>query len=251
MNLPTNNDKQDVLEHFTARAERYDRSSSWVSDVNMGAAVAGWLDLEPSHRLLDVACGTGLWARNFSGQVAECIGVDMTPGMYEQAGEHLDRIVQGSAEELPFEDNSFDRVTERQGVQFMDDPAAVAEMVRVVKPGGRVCLTQLCAYGELDKDEYFSILALRNPARRNFFLREDLVSLLRGAGCREVDLHEYISEEDVARWADNGAINDENQRAIQRCYAEASDAFCRVHAVARQGGKVVDRMLFVVAIGTK
>lgn len=246
-----NDDKQGVLEHFTARAERYNQSSSWVNDKNMGAAVAGWLDLEAEHRLLDVACGTGLWARSFAGQVAECVGVDMTPGMYEQAGEHLDRIVRGSAEDLPFDDDSFDRVTERQGVQFMDAPVAVAEMVRVVKPGGRVCLTQLCAYGEQDKDEYFSILALRNPARRNFFLREDLVSLLQDAGCKQVELHSYISEEDVTRWADNGAIGDERQHAIQRCYTEASDAFCRLHAVTRDEGRIVDRMLFGVAIGIK
>ena len=46
----------------------------------------------------------------------------------------------------------------RQGIQFMDDRAAVAEMVRVARPGRRICLIHLVAYGREDRDEYFEIL---------------------------------------------------------------------------------------------
>ena len=242
---------QGVVDHFEARAERYNLSSRWVSDAAMGAQVAEWLELQPAHRQLDVACGTGLWARNFHGRVGELVGLDLTPGMFEQAREHVDTLVQGSAEDMPFPDDSFDRVTERQGIQFMDAARAVEEMVRVAKPGGRVCLAQLCAYGQQDAAEYFEILALRNPARRNFFVREDLETLLRQAGCRDVVVHPWISDEDVGRWADNGAIADERQAAIARCYAEASPAFQDLHAVRTEAGQILDRMLFGVAIGVK
>ena len=79
---------------------------------------------------------------------------------------------------MPFEDSVFDLVTCRQA-PIMDDAAALAEMNRVLKPGGQVCIINLCAYGEADKDEYFEILRLRNPARKNFYLESDLMSLLQ------------------------------------------------------------------------
>jgi len=63
--------------------------------------------------------------------------------------------------------------------------------------------------------------------------------------------YDHISEEDVRRWADNGAIDNAKQQAIQRCYAEASEEFFRLHRVTHQPGVVTDRMLFVVVIGTK
>lgn len=243
--------RQGIVEHFEARAERYNRSSHWVSDESMGRRVAELLALEPGCRLLDVACGTGLWARNFKDAVGELIGLDLTPGMYAQAGGNVDRLVVGSAEAMPFEDGTFDRVIERQGIQFMDAVRAVGEMVRVCRPGGLVCLAQLCAYGDVDRDEYFRILELRNPARRNFFVRQDLRRLLLNAGCREAVVHDWISVEDVEAWADNGAIGADNQQGIQAVYAGASEGFSRLHAVTSEASRIHDHMLFGIAVGVK
>ena len=159
-------DTSNVVDHFTERAERYDGSSHWCTDPALMACVLGHLQPKSEHQVLDVACGTGLVSRHFRGKVARVVGCDITPAMYAQARDRLDEFHQGSGEALPFEDSVFDLVTCRQGTQFMDDAAALAEMNRVLKPGGRVCIINLCAYGEADKDEYFEILRLRNPARK-------------------------------------------------------------------------------------
>ena len=243
--------EREVRDHFFARAERYNRSSHWVEEQSMGEAVRGWLGPKPQDLLLDVACGTGRWAQTFSGSVGTIIGVDMVPEMYSQGRPYVDHLVHARGEHLPFRDDLFDIVTERQGIQFMDTAAVVREMVRVTRPGGRICLVQLCAYGPEDKDEYFEILALRNPARRNFFLRQDLAGLLKDAGCSKVDVRDHISEEDVGRWADNGAILDDRQTRIREIYDRASDAFRARHAVESRDGGYVDQMLFGVAIGVK
>jgi SAM-dependent methyltransferase len=240
----------EVVAHFTARSGRYDQSSRWCTDQALLTTLFAHLAPAADAVVLDVACGTGLVSRQFKGKVGKVIGVDLTEAMFEQGRPHVDGLVQGSAERLPFRDHAFDLAVERQGIQFMDAPKAVAEMVRTVRPGGKVGLVQLCAYGKEDQAEYFEILRLRNPARKNFFLRGDLAGLLLAAGCTRVDAFDYISEEDVGRWADNGAIGAENLEGIRGVYHRASPGFNRYHAVRMEAdGRIIDRMLFGIAVG--
>lgn len=244
--------RADVEAHFTARAERYDRSSHWCTDPELAERVLSLLNPQSSHRSVDVACGTGLVSRWFKGRVAEVVGVDITQAMFEQARPHTDRLVVAPGEHLPFEDGAFDLATCRQGTQFMDDAAAIKEMARVVKPGGRVCVINLCAYGSEDAEEYFDILRWRNPVRRNFYLREDLQRLFEAAGLVEVQVHDHISVEDVDTWSDNGAIPEARREAIRQVYRDASPAFARLHAVkSDDGSRFIDNMLFGIAIGVK
>lgn len=251
MRTRTDIDRDTVVSHFTARAFKYDDSSRWCTDEAMLKAIVQRLSPPAESTLLDIACGTGLVSREFRGRVRHLVGIDLTEAMFQQAKEYTDSLVKGSAERLPFRDGSFDIVLERQGIQFMEAASAVAEMCRTTRPGGRVCLIQLCAYGAEDQEEYFEILRLRNPARRNFFRREDLAGLLADAGCVEVTVTDFISEEDVGRWADNGAIEDERRTRIAEVYRAASPGFNRYHAVRIEAdGRIVDRMLFGIAIGT-
>lgn len=238
-----------VTEHFTARAGHYDHSSRWCTDSALAAATVAAVAPDARHRLLDVACGTGLVARHFKGRVAEVVGLDLTPAMFAQAAPHVDRLVEGDAARLPFPDGSFDRVTCRQGLQFMEDGAVVREMRRVLAPGGRVVLVHLVAYGAQDREAYFEILRLRNPARRNFYVREDFARLLGDAGFVDIALHDFVSEEDVEAWADNRAIGRPEVDAIAAVYRAASPAFHALHGVRMDGGRILDRMLFCVAVG--
>ena len=243
--------EESVRAHFTARAERYDRSSTWCTNDELGELVLRVTEPGAEDHVLDVACGTGLVSRLFVGKVARIVGADITRAMYEQAAPYLDELLVCPGEELAVPDDAYDIVVCRQGIQFMDDGKTVAEMVRAVKPGGRVCLIHLCAYGDEDKDTYFDILRLRNPVRRNFYLREELVALLRDAGCKEVSLHEHVSVEDVDTWSDNQAIPESNREAIRELYRNASSAFRDLHSVELNDGRFVDHMLFGVAVGVK
>ncbi|MDX1646913.1 MAG: methyltransferase domain-containing protein [Longimicrobiales bacterium] len=103
-------------------------------------------DVASGHRVLDVACGTGILARmararvGSSGTVA---GVDPNRGMLTVA-RRLDPRVhwwEGTAEALPVEDDSLDRVLSQFGMMFFTEPArAIEEMVRVLVPGGRFAI---------------------------------------------------------------------------------------------------------------
>ena len=243
---------EDVKAHFTARAAKYDESSHWCTDPALAKRVLGLLHPTKDMRVLDVACGTGLVSQWFYGKVAHVLGVDITPAMFEQAKGRLDSFIVGPGESLPVDDDLFDIVICRQGTQFMDDAAAIKEMARACKVGGLVCVINLCAYGEDDKEEYFEVLRQRNPVRKNFYLRTDLKRLMMAAGLSDVVVHDHISNEDVDAWSDNGAIPESRREAIREVYRNGSDDFRTLHAVAQaQDGRFTDAMLFGIAIGLK
>lgn len=241
---------QDVVEHFKARAPGYDNSSTWCTDPAFLAKIVEIAAPKPSDELLDVACGTGLIAGAFRSHVRSITAVDLTDAMASVAARVLDTLVICPAENLPFPADKFDLTVCRQGIQFMDAPRAIAEMVRVTRPGGRVILVNLCAYGAEDRNEFFQILRLRNPARRWFFIPGDLDRLLREAGCVRVELHGWHSFEDVERWANNGAIDKARRDQIEKLYADASPHFRERHAIDPSvTSRILDRMLFIIAVG--
>ena len=108
--------------------------------------LAETLELVPGERVLDVACGSGNLAiaaarRTWGGTV----GADYVPALLERgreraAAERLEvEFVEADAQDLPFEDASFDVVTSIYGAMFApDQEKTAAELLRVVKPGGRI-----------------------------------------------------------------------------------------------------------------
>lgn len=93
------------------------------------------------QRLLDVGCGSGCVAREAARRGANVTGLDPNEGMLAVA-RRLDPKVdwrEGVAEDIPFDDGSFDAATCQFGLMFFEDRAkALKEMWRVTKPGGRL-----------------------------------------------------------------------------------------------------------------
>ena len=103
--------------------------------------------------VLDVATGTGLVAERLLAQGHRVTGLDQSPDMLEvgrrrvalAAASKQVRLVEGSAEELPFEDGQFDGLTFTYLLRYVDDPAAtLAELARVVRPGGVIANLEFC-----------------------------------------------------------------------------------------------------------
>ena len=103
-------------------------------------------NVSSGDRVFDVACGTGNTAITARRNGSKVTGIDFTPQMLTQAKAEAtlaeaDDItwIEGDAEDLPFEDSSFDVVLSSFGHMFAPHPkVAIGEMLRVMEPGGRI-----------------------------------------------------------------------------------------------------------------
>jgi ubiquinone/menaquinone biosynthesis C-methylase UbiE len=117
------------------------------------------MDLQPGESVLDVACGTGVMLPSFVqavGPDGRVTGLDHAAAFLARADRRLrdaelaDRVqlVLGDALSLPFEDGTFDVThAERLLMHLADPDAAIREMVRVTRPGGRVACAEVFASG--------------------------------------------------------------------------------------------------------
>lgn len=113
--------------------------------------------LKPGMQAVDIGVGTGLVARQAAailGDPTSVTGVDPSPGMLRNAQVPAGvRLVEGSAESIPFPDNSFDFLSMGYALRHIGDlSAAFIEFHRALKPGGRVCILEItCPQKKLPK----------------------------------------------------------------------------------------------------
>jgi demethylmenaquinone methyltransferase/2-methoxy-6-polyprenyl-1,4-benzoquinol methylase len=95
--------------------------------------------IPPGSRVLDVATGTGLVARELEKRDCDVTGLDQSLFMAREARREGTPIVLGQAERLPFPDETFEALTFTYLLRYVDDPpATLAELARTVKPGGTI-----------------------------------------------------------------------------------------------------------------
>jgi SAM-dependent methyltransferase len=109
--------------------------------------------ISPKAEFLDVGCGTGRWVRRYRELGFSPVGVDATIGMLQRAREHDTRspLAVGLAQSLPFSDAIFDclsDITVVQHIPYELQPKALEEMVRVLKPGGKMIMMEVICGGE-------------------------------------------------------------------------------------------------------
>lgn len=126
------------------------------------------LQPRPGERILDLATGTGWTSRLLASRGAQVVGVDIAEDLIGAArtigqtqGLHIAYEV-GDAEALRFEDGAFDAVVSTFGVMFASRPeAAVAEVCRVCRQGGRIALTTWTPDGNVF--EMFKVMRAHMP----------------------------------------------------------------------------------------
>jgi ubiquinone/menaquinone biosynthesis C-methylase UbiE len=136
--------------------------------LGVGQRVAASAAIEPGMTVLDVACGTGNATIPAALAGGRCTGLDLTPELFDyarmnatEAGVEID-WVEGDAEAMPFEDDSFERVLSTFGVMFAPrHEVAAAELGRVCAPGGVVTLANWTPDGMIG--DMFKLIGSRMP----------------------------------------------------------------------------------------
>jgi len=173
-------DKADLVKGvFDSVASRYDI----MNDLMSGGMHRLWkrytiqhANARPGHVILDLAGGTGDLAREFArivGERGHVVLADINAAMLEHGRRRLVdagvagnvELAQVDAEELPFADNTFDRISIAFGLRNVtDEEGALAEMNRVLKPGGKVLILEFSEPSRAIKPAYdlysFKVLPL-------------------------------------------------------------------------------------------
>ena len=152
---------------WSAGGDNYNDVSRGIADSIEHAVLR--LNPKPGEKILDLATGTGWTSRVLARRGAIVTGVDIAQGLLDAAERNArnERLLisyrQGDAEQLPFEDDSFDAIASTCGVMFASRPeAAASEMGRVTRPGGRIAITTWTSDGNLFK--MFQVMKAYMPA---------------------------------------------------------------------------------------
>jgi demethylmenaquinone methyltransferase/2-methoxy-6-polyprenyl-1,4-benzoquinol methylase len=138
----------EVASMFDGIARRYDLVNDLVSlgqDRRWRRATVDAVAAMPGERVLDLAAGTGTSSEPFAADGAVVVPCDFSLGMLRVGKARRPDLpfVAGDATRLPFADGAFDAVTISFGLRnVVDTSAALREMLRVVRPGGRVVISE-------------------------------------------------------------------------------------------------------------
>jgi len=215
-------------ELFAPLGPRYDRMGALLSfgqDPRWRRFMADRLPRDGGH-VLDVATGTGLVAEALLARGFRVTGLDQSPGMLAAARARFAgrvELVEASADALPFPDASFDHLTFTYLLRYVDDPGAtLAELARVVRPGGTVAMVEfglprgiwrppwdlwvgvgLPLAGRLVSPGWHEVGRFLGPSIREFYARlpEDaLAGLWRDAGIGDVSLRRMSCGAGLVAW---------------------------------------------------
>jgi len=225
-----------------------------LADANLGlgcGAPVDHLKLQAGEHVLDLGSGAGIdvfLAAKRVGKDGRVIGVDMTPEMLQKAranavklGIHTVEFREGRLEKLPVVDASIDAVTSKCVINLVPDKAAVfQEIARVLKPGGRMVISDIVLDGPLpaaiEKDVYAYVGCVSGAMQR-----KDYFDRLEAAGLRDVEVLKVVdylgamidaAPDSVKQLLDRTGVAAEDVRGKVRsvtfraCKREASQSCC-------------------------
>jgi SAM-dependent methyltransferase len=213
---------------FSAQSTGFSSDGDTYADAEGLEWMLADLPTSPEAAVLDVATGTGEFARAIAPHVASVIGLDATDAMIETGRAFVEQhelanitFQKGIVEDLPFESERFDIVATRYAFHHFAEPRSVlSEMARVCKKGGHVILVDIvspepetaAAYN------YYEWLCDRSHTRCLDF--DELCALFRLFGLDILSARTRDIEEELIEWMDFSHTRDEDRAEILRAVAE-------------------------------
>ncbi|XYI01404.1 methyltransferase domain-containing protein [Sorangium sp. So ce1128] len=215
---------------FGIRSRNWHQSARWITDSGLLDAHTAACRVDKNARVLDVCCGSGVVGASFRDRVGAIVGLDLTPEMVKLAQTRLDEVHQGDVYDIPFPSASFDLVVNREVLHLLPRPdRPVAEIFRVLKPGGQFIVGQLVPFCDIDAPWMFRVLKKKQPLFFNNFTEQDFRALLERAGFRDIQVTEYLQWEDIDLWIETHETPIINRHEIRDLYYGAPRAVRAVH----------------------
>lgn len=192
--MRTDDTQETVREEYDRTASEYDSRWSEYIRATRRETVQRLPDATPK-RVVDVGCGTGAMLAHLEQHrdIPSLVGVDLSRGMLAEANGNLSRahLIQGSAGALQIGEDTADWVVSCNSFHFFPDPAQfLDEARRVLRPGGRLIVTDWC-------DDFLACqlcdwyLKITDPAHTRLFGEETLRRMVKSAGFQSVRADTY------------------------------------------------------------
>jgi ubiquinone/menaquinone biosynthesis C-methylase UbiE len=239
-----------VQAQFGANAANYVDSRSHAR----GASLPRLVEMtKPNRRwrMLDVATGAGHTALAFAPHVAEVIAADITPEMLEvtrrlaaERGLTNVKIDEAPAEDLPYGDGSFDLVTCRIAPHhFADVPRFVAEVARVLKPGGVFGLVDNISPDDAAAaEQYNAFEKIRDPSHGRCLTLGEWMELMRRSSLAIRHSELLDKDMDFNAWTTQMSVAADTKQRLRTLLLNASPAL-QLFLRAQDRGDNVDFML--------
>lgn len=188
---------------FDEVAAGYDRTNTILSVGNdrlWRIATTRALSPRPGQRILDLAAGTGTSSVAIARTGAEVVAADFSPGMIAEGRRrhgHVPnvRFVEADAMALPFADGEFDAVTISFGLRNVNDPKkALAEMLRVTAPGGRLVI---CEFSHPQNAAFAGLYR---------FYNDRVLPVVAKTVSSNADAYDYLNES-IRDWPDQKTLS--------------------------------------------
>lgn len=181
-----------IQQAFTRQAARFESEKMNFSKQEYLDYAIAKIAPKSTESVLEVAAGTCACGRAFAPKAGSVVCLDMTPAMLnagriaaERAGIHNMTFVLGDAAELPFLNDSFDVVFSRLAFHhFPDAERPFAEMVRTLKPDGRLAMIDMEAAENDLRDSEDRIETLRDPSHVRNLSKSEMLELYEKHGFR-------------------------------------------------------------------
>jgi ubiquinone/menaquinone biosynthesis C-methylase UbiE len=209
---------------FTAQSRGFSSDGDTYADAEGLVWMLKDLPVSPDAEALDIATGTGEFARALASRVATVIGLDATDAMMEQGKKFIEQasienvtFQKGVVQDLPFEDETFDIVSSRYAFHHFADPRSViSEMVRVCKTGGHVIVVDIVIPDESTAAEYQYYEWLCDQSHTRCLGLEEFRTYFRLFRMDVVSARTRILEEDLIEWMDFSLTEKKNREEILR-----------------------------------
>lgn len=219
--------RERILDQFTRQAESFAQAQAIRSPEALDRIVK-MADAGPDDTVLDVACGPGLLACAFARLVRHAAGIDITPAMLDQARktqqeQGLKNVSwqSGDVLALRYPDQHFSIVVSRFAFHHMPDPlAALKEMVRVCKSGGRVVVADMAPAAE-KADALNAEERLRDPSHVRAMTEQELRLLFAQAGLPAPKIDHYRLEGELEDLLRRSFPNQGDAERIRKIFADS------------------------------
>lgn len=248
-----NNHTRLVDGQFGSQAQAYLHSAVHAQGTDL-ERLTDWLAAMPAARVLDMGCGAGHASYAAASVVNAVVAYDLSDRMLAVVNASAQAraygnitTCQGVAEHLPFEDGSFDIVISRYSAHHWHDVGqALREAKRVLKPGGKLIMIDICSPGRPVLDVFLqTIEMLRDPSHVRDYTQGEWLTMVNEAG---FTIRELVTERlalEFSTWVGRMNTPPALVEAIRVLQEKATDEVRHYFDVAADGSFASDRLMFI------